>query len=658
MPTPLANPAAGHVIAQAIAHPGALTAAASAVRGGLPGLLQSAAASGVLPGTHEADRRKKVKAHDELEKGPGFLTRSLDKISLLGALFFNYQFFGQQLIPPVLGVIGKGFNAVGLKSVGGWFGRRVEGIERQAAFLEKTNVSEALTKTSEALSGKVTRTFGEENLVARGMNGVARAAQQAQGELNRGLGFVGARIGTQLGNAVAHFEPELEAAAVRNGMRAHRHLTTVRQSLNEAQTLLDTHGERLGVNVFDSDRRMLKATSTYIPEGSKATVGAKLTAQEHMANVRANFTKATRVLNGTPDAAQAQTAQRLVAQMRGDLEAVAALHEATPELSKAAGELRTALGKSYRPLGAVAARLESEAGWRALPENARNIGKAAGEMKVGRAATIGATSVMAAASVGHTVFAVRHGYRVLESMVEAVEGKKPSVWHVLTGNLSPVLAKARHHFFHKYGPEAIFETLGAGMSLGFLGHGKVSQGLAFAGMFVAPKLGENIADSNPALQLYDAMVRIQNRGGTLPPDAYAQFLFALTEDTKILDMESHRPEARAKLIMEYAQQNASPDKMLCDVDSGVMKNRLVALDKELAAEEAKADVAAQQEKPVVGKHTGQLANQRNGHSLQAKRNDADGVAPSPSSPPHTAISQVAHAERLAVAPPQAAVGGA
>ena len=660
---------AASVVQRAAAHPG-IAGGAQQAGIGLQTMAQSALASGLVPGSIEANRREKAKAHAEvIDEKPGFITRMMDRVSHLGSMFFAYVFVALMGLGAVTGGIAAGLNKIAgwtnsgtVGKVGGWFGRRSEGLKGQRKALEKTEISEGIEAAGKALHRKTGQVFGEESAIARGMGTVAEGAEKAQAGLNSGFRFVGEKISNGLGGVVSSFNPEIQAMAERNALRAQRHFARLNEHLQKAEALLGTHGAALAGNVHNEAGEVLRANSSYLPS-TDAKEGVRRTAAEHMGNIRENFTEVKQLLgSGTPSAEQARRAQTLMAEMRGDLGAVRALKGEVGEtaLKEAAGELSSVLGKMHRPLTGVAGRLEKADKWRSLPESIAKLPEAFGKTDMHHAMFSGAILAGMGAEAAHTAFGVKHDFHMLKTMVEAVEGKKASTMHVLMGDIPECLREARTHFFGAHRPEVIAEAVAGVANLAFL-----KKGVGMAAMFpvvAAPMVGKALADQNPVIKMYEALTRLQNEGKPVTPALYAEFVHALVEKPQILDMNAHRPESRERLFTEYAEKNTPIDQVLKDIHTGAFEQHAKELDKYLAVQEANA--AAQQSKPVVGKHTENLANQRIGisvnHTQPVANENAEQVASQLHKTdvgPKSRISQVASAERLAAAP-QAAVGGA
>lgn len=666
---PISSQAAS-VMRRAVAHPGVVGGAQQAGIG-LQTMAQSALASGLVPHSLEARRREKAKAHAEvLDEKPGFLTRVMDRISSLGSMFFAYDFVALMGLGAVTGGIAAGFSKIAgwtnsetVGKVGGWFGRRSEGLKGQRKALKRITISEGVAKTGEALHNTTGRVFGEESAITRGMGSVAEGAEKAQSGLNRGFGFVGKKISNALGGVVSSFDPEIQAMAERNELRAQRHFSRLSEHLQKAETLLGTHGDQLAADVLNGEGQVLRANSSFVPSTPNVKEGMRRTAAEHMGNIRSNFAEVQQLLSsGTPSAEQAQRAQTLMAEMRGDLGAVRALKAEVGEtaLKEAAGELSSALGKMHRPLSGVVGRLEKAENWRSLPESIANLPRSFGNTDMHHAMFSGAILAGMGAEAAHTAFGVKHDFHMLKTMVEAVEGKKVSTMHVLMGDIPQCLHEARSHFFGTHRPEVIAEAVAGVANLAFL-----KKGAGMAAMFpviAAPMVGKALADTNPTIRMYEAITRLQNESKPVTPAMYAEFVHALVEKPEVLDMNAHRPESRERLFTEYAEKNTPIDQVLKDIHTGAFEQRAKDMDKEQAVQEANA--AVQQSKPVVGKHTENLANQRVGTSRNHTQPVANENAELPGSHLHNAeigprsqISQVASAERLS-ASPHAAVGGA
>lgn len=627
-------PHAANVAQRAAGQASAVSAAPSAQQG-LHGIAQSAVASGVIPGSPEQRRAEKSQAReDALAEKPGFLTRTMDRISGLGSAFFLYDFGVLMGLGAVTGGIGKGVDKVAgwtksetIGKVGGWLGRRSEGLKGQRKFLEETNVSEALSKSTEALHGRAATAFGEESMAARGMGAVAQGAEAVQSGLNRGAGWAVGKASTALGSVVRHMGPELDAMSALHAGKAQRRMPKIEAQLQKAEEALATHGAVLGES-------------------------------EHMATIQTRFSELKGLLSGTPDASAAKAAGDALGQIRETAKALADTHKETPALASASKALGSTFGKITRPLNAVTASLEKSASWRTLPESLGKLPETLGKTQLHHGLFAGAIGAATLAEMAHTGYGVKHDFHVLKAMVEAVEGKPASTMHVLVGDISPALQEARHHFFGKHKPEVIAEAVAGVANLAFL---KKNAGtLPLLGVMVAPQMGHALADDNSALQMYEAMARIQQAGKDLTPEMYAEFVHSLVQDTKTLDIAKHRPQAREQLFAEYAQHKTPVDQLLRDIHSGAMEKRVSELESQLpAVAPAPAQIQqAQAFRPAVGQHTAKLLQQRHAPAAAASMAaPPQGAEAHPAGVPQTTVSHVASAERVHHAPSHA-VGGA
>ncbi len=667
MPVPVhalrLGPSAANLMQQASVHPGAHHAinAAQSVTSA-QNVAQSALASRMVPGSPEARRRDKAQAHAEvLNEKPGIINRVIDKFSGLGSAFFMYDFAALMGLGAITGGIFKGLNKVsersGIKaigSVGNWFGRRHEGLKAQSEFIHNTSISEGLSKTSTALKEKTVRVFGEESMAARGMAQVAEGAEQAQAGLNRGAGWAVGKASTALGGVATKFGPERDALSALHTSRAARHMERIGEHLKAAQTALAQHGEGLATDVMHQEMNLpLRTQSTFVAEGAKE--GVSRTAAEHMANLRGNFTEMEKLLASTPSPENARRATQLLSEVRGDLSAVRTLHAHVDNtaMKQGASELGQALKKMERPLAGLAGNLEKAKGWRSMPETLAKLPQTLGKTSMHKGMMAGAIGATTLASGAHTAFGVKHDFHVLKTMVEAVEGKKVSTMHVLAGDIPPMLKEARHHFFGRHKPEVIAEAIAGVANLAFLksNASMATHALTMAGLMGAPMLGQALADQNPTIMMYEAMVKLQNAGQALTPDMYAEFVHSLVEDPKTMDLGKHRPQARDQLFAEYAATNTSVDQVLRDVHSGAMEQRVSELEQQLAAS------AATQEKQPVGQHTAKVLQNRAQTAVQstapvANENAAHATAEAPA----TTISHAALAGRVAM--PMQGIAGA
>jgi len=651
-----ASPSATNVLRAAARHPGALaasTARAPQAMDGVKNAAQSAMATSMVPGSSEQRRQRKAQAHTALDEQPGIVTRLMDGLSRLGNIIFMYDFIALTGLGFVTGMFSTGLNKIGLTGVGGWFSRRQESLQRQSAFLENTEISAALSKTTEAMHGTAAQAFGEESAVARGMGSVAKGAASAEGAINRNVGMVFGRASSGLGSVARSFEPQLHGLAAFRQSLAEKHFARLGDPLKAAQAALTSHGDKLAVNRFNEEGKVLKATSTYLPN-AKATEGATRTAAEHMENLRGNFTQLEELLKTTPDVASAPQASKLLSEIRGDYAAVRTIHAENAEMKAGLKEVGAALKKMQKPVTRMVSNVGKAESWRMLPETLKALPKNMAKTDMRHGMFAGMIGAQTLASAAHTGFGAKHEFRVLKSMVEAVEGKKVSTMHVLMGDIPPMLTEARHHYFAKFKPEVIAEAVAGVANLAFLKKGVGA--MAMLPVVAAPIIGHALADQNPTIQMYEALAKLQSAGKNLTPEMYAQFVHSLVEDPKTLDMSKYRPEARERLFADYAKANTPIDQLLRDAADGSMMKRAAELEQQLNAEEKAAPTAT--EKPVMGQHTAKVMKGREGGvAASAQPAASEPTAPRAEAPPKSKITHMEPAGTLAAAPVRA-TGGA
>ncbi len=649
MPAPqptMISPEAAGVLHRAAMHPESMQTLQS---GAAPmhGAVRSAMASGAMPGTPAERTHEKSKANNQRDEKPGFITRALDRLNGLGSGFFMYDFFVAMGLAAAVGGVGKGLSWVGEKtgvkalgSVGGWFGRRSDNLQAPRKYMEGITLDKSLSRTTESLHGKTAQWFGEESAVAQGMGRVAEEAQKAQASINSATGTVFRRATTAMGNVVERVDAPMHGMAGFRQRRAVKHHVSLRDELQKAKAVLQKHEAALR-------------------GGAKsAEAGA------HMDVVRKGFDALHGMMQEVPTAEMAQKAESLLAQVRDSYAELHKLHKDEETLKGARKEVNKALGRLHKPMARLSENAQKSAFWQDVPGAIRNLPKSMGKMDLHQAAFNSAITVGTLAEGAHTAFAIKHDFHILKRMIAVVEGKKESeisTLHALVGDVPPVIREARHHFFGKHGPEAIAETLAAGLNLTLMKKGGAGMA-AMSGLMLAPMAGQALADKSPMLEMYDALDKLQAAGRPLNAAMYAEFVATSYKKAQDLGMHNRLVQALGK---EYEGVKASAGDILKDIASGKIDERAAALEQKFA-EQDKASVAKDtvDAKPAVGKHSAKVLEGRVGAAVNAAQPVANDDARLAGSELHTtdvgprnSVSQITSAGRL-VASPSQAVGGA
>ncbi len=641
LPVPAASRAATSVLNRAAAH-----GSTSALHGAARGM----SASGLVPNTPSARTKDKAQKTAQLEDQPGIVVKGLDATNSMGSKFFMFD-FGSMALGAMLGAVASGLGTLGgwtgfkgIENAGGWFKRRADAVNAPRQFMEATKLEEGLSKTTETLHGKAGKWFGEESAVAKGMGDLAAKAAEAEPALNRNVGMVFGKATSSAGNVLRRVDAPMRAFGGLRQKWATQRLEKLKASMNDAKAAFEKHAGSLGQNAYSNGNPVEKPSLHVMEEGLE---GVARTASGHVDNIRGKLGELHTLLHDMPEAAHSPEAHKLLAEIRGDLGGVFAIHHGDKELTSALKELSAPLKSAEKSLVKMGKHAQSGGFWKDVPGALEKLPESVGKMDLHQSAFAGAIMAGTAAEVGHTAFHVKHDFGVLKRMAAAVEGKPVSTLHVLTGHLPPVVAEARSHFFHRYGPETIAETVAAGFNIPLM---KKNGGgmMAMAGLMAAPMLGQVMADKNPSIQMYDAMEKMQKAGQPLNQGMYAEFIASAYKKAEDLGADNRLVLALAN---EYTEAKATPQDVLKDIASGAIDQKAAVVQAKLEkqAEQAMQSPAASADdfKPVLGKHTQKVVETRQGVEAKAPEQVAKADnATEAQEKPSPVVAQVAQAGRL------------
>lgn len=557
-------------------------------------------------------RDGKVTSNDALfNEQPGVVVKGLDTANSIGNKYFMYDMVVSTLFGGLLGAIGSGFNWLGEKTPAKFMGKAGNALTSTKAALqapmnfmrqEEVTVSNGLSETTKALHGKTTQWLGEESKIAAGMGKVADKAADAEKVINKHVGQAFTSATTTIGNVLQKVDAPFHAKAGYHARKVEKAFGGLTEQLGAARKVFGEHSSMLG-------------------------------------DIPAKLDELHKLMQTQPGASGVEAGKTLLSEIQTGITNLQKAHVDDKALKPALKATYKAASNLSKPLEAMEKHLGKVAFWKDVPGTVRKLPETLANANLHQAAFGGVIMVGTLAEAGHTTFQIKHDFHVLCRMIAEVEGTKEkdvSTWHALTADLPPVLKEARHHFFAKYGPTAVVETLSVGLNFALL---KKDAGiLAMGGVMAVPMLGNALADQNPLITMYETMEKMQVAGQPLNTDMYAEFLTAAYKKAGDLGERNRLVQG---LAQGYEAAKASPAVILKDIASGAIDHKAAELEQKFT-EAAKAAP-----KEAVGKHSEKILSARNGAVQQVTAPNAsvaanDGVHETPTNK----LTQVAHSEPL------------
>jgi hypothetical protein len=271
--------------------------------------------------------------------------------------------------------------------------------------------------------------------------------------------------------------------------------------------------------------------------------------------------------------------------------------------AKAVGKFETAIGRAI-------GHHHSAQEWKDVKATVRNLPKGMAGSSIRHTLMNGSwigLSGLSVFSVGRNFF---KDLKALKQMSADMTGQQVSTLGLLVGNVPAPIAQARKHIFKNFFAREALETVGLAVNIKQARNGHINPLVLGAQILGSQGIDQMMGES--VLDHYQLLKTAYQRGGISVAD-YASFLAEASSELKARGADNPFTQAIAQ---QYAQEKASPAQIMKEIANGGLMKRISLL--VVAQEPAKTETPAvtshvkkasgvREEKPVIGKHTGQLA---------------------------------------------------
>jgi hypothetical protein len=272
---------------------------------------------------------------------------------------------------------------------------------------------------------------------------------------------------------------------------------------------------------------------------------------------------------------------------------------------KATRQFITSAGKS---LG----KYEAAEGWRNLGASVKAAPKSMAQSKISHGLLNGSLIAGSALSMTGDARSFFKDLKTLKQMYADTTGKKASTLRILLGGLPGPVAAARSHLIKntlvKESTDAAGMLVNVKQAVDHRFNGPKALAAFFIPDFISRGADKLMGES--LLSYYKPLSEAHKLGQAISAEDYAEFLVVASRD---LGERGKNSEFTKAIAQQYAAAHTSPAVILQEVSNGGLTKRIALL---IAANETAKDqtahspiqqVPGNKERPIVGKHTEQLA---------------------------------------------------